>query len=278
MTCHEKTPQKKNKKAITCRKDYVSRQKMEFAPHLIPDNPLHHAYMTVQSKYISLCRQHGMLTGRILTLRQKIEERRGREELGHDPAPGVRLYQMATPQYRIQITNDQIPSAIECLELMSARLLEEVKGLGSYLLSLSQEYYFLRQPGKPEKATQTSNKWREVESTKILLQVQDALRAQLEETQAVQSVDRLRVQQLTESNSLLQERVRLLEERVRRQGVSPSTGWFSVWRRILWILVSGARRPHNKATARMEPREKSQRQPKIWKRIRHRLRRERTAT
>lgn len=247
---------------------------MEFAPHLIPDNPLHHAYMTVQSKYISLCRQHGMLTGRILTLRQKIGERRGREELGHDhDAPGVRLYQLTTPQYRIQITNDQIPSAIECLELMSARLLEEVKGLGSYLLSLSQEYYFLRQPGKPEKATQTSNEWREVESTKILLQVQDALRAQLEEARAVQTVDRLRVQQLTENNNLLLERVRLLEERVRRQGVPPSAGWLSAWRRLLWMLMSGERRPHNKTAA---PREK--RQPKIWKRIRRRLRRERTAT
>lgn len=250
---------------------------MEFAPHLIPDNPLHHAYMTVQSKYISLCRQHGMLTGRILTLRQKIEERRGGEELGHDPASGVRLYQMATPQYRIQITNDQIPSAIECLELMSARLLEEVKGLGSHLLSLSQEYYFLRRPGKPEKATQTSDKWREVDSGKILLQVQDAVRAQLEEARAVQSVDRLRVQRLTESNSLLQERVRLLEERVRRRGVSPSTRWLSLWRRLLWMLVSGARRPQNKTAARVEPGEKSPRRPKIWERIRHRLRRERTA-
>lgn len=244
---------------------------MEFAPHLIPDNPLHHAYMTVQSKYISLCRQHGMLTGRILTLRQKIEERRGREELGHDPAPGIRLYHLTTPQYRIQITNDQIPSAIECLELMSARLLEEVKGLGSYLLSLSQEYYFLRQPGKPEKATQMSDKWREVESAKILLQVQDALRAQLEEAREVQSIDIPRVQQLTENNDLLVERVRLLEERVRRQGVSPSAGWLSAWRRLLWMLISGARMPHNKTPARMEPREKSQRQPKIWKRIRHRL-------
>lgn len=251
---------------------------MEFAPHLIPDNPLHHAYMTVQSKYISLCRQHGMLTGRILTLQQKIEERRGREELGHDPAPGVRLYQLTTLQYRIQITNNEIPSAIECLELMSSHLLEEVKGLGSYLLSLSQEYYFLRQPGKSEKATQTSDKWREVESAKILLQAQDALRAQLEEARAVQSVDRLRVQQLAESNSLLQESLRLPEERVRRQGVSPSTGWLSVWRRLLWILMSGARRHQNKTAAHVEPREKSQRQPKIWKRIRHRLRRERTTT
>lgn len=251
---------------------------MEFAPHLIPDNPLHHAYMTVQSKYISLCRQHGMLTGRILTLREKIDERRGREELGHDPAPAIRLYQLTTPQYRIQITNDQIPSAIECLELMSARLLEEVKGLGSYLLSLSQEYYFLRQPGKPEKATQTSNESWEAESAKILLQVQDAVRAQLEEARAVQSVDRLRVQQLTENNSLLVERVRLLEERVRRQGMSPSAGRLSARRRLLWMLISGARRPHNKTAARVEPAEKSQRQPKIWKRIRRRLRRERNAT
>lgn len=72
------------------------------------------------------------------------------------------------------------------------------------------------------------------EQTKTMI---NNLRKQLEETEAVQSFNELRLLQLQEDVSILRERVSVLEERL-----SSNTKRLPLWRRLVGIFTAGRRR------------------------------------